>query len=199
VIYLIVKMFLYLACALALGVAGGWLLRNVQAAAREQSLERQLLDANGRLPSLESMLQTCEQRLGGLHDELRCRDETLSLRNREIESLEQTLAELRDQLATANTPSGPVPELAPDYAADLLMLKQTARLEVLETALQEANAELERAHAALAAHKRRLASLMRERALQQAALQALEQRLESTRDRADDDGRRAANVSRDHS
>jgi chromosome segregation ATPase len=205
VIYLIVKMSVYLLGALALGAAGGWLWRNVQAAAREQTLERQLLDARGRLPPLESMLRTCEERLGGLRGELRSRDETLSLRNREIEGLEQVVAELRQQLADADrrvaaamdarTPAAPEAARVDGAAGGAIVAEQVARIESLESALRGANGELERARAELAEERRVMASLKRERELQHAALQALEQRLEMMRDEPeqDDDSRQAVN------
>jgi septal ring factor EnvC (AmiA/AmiB activator) len=195
VIYLIVKIFVYLVCALCIGFAAGWLWRNVQAAGREQTLDRQLMDARGRLPPLEASLRTAEERLGGLRGELRSRDETLHLRNREIEGLEHAHAELREQLAAADqrladavaaarrSASAEAARVAAKASADVAP-RPSARVQELESALNTAGAELAQAREALAAEQRRMASLVRERELQHAALQALEQRLEMVRDRS---------------
>lgn len=56
-IYLVFKIFVYLAFALGLGAAGGWLLRNLAATRQEEALNRQLIEARGRIPQLESRLR----------------------------------------------------------------------------------------------------------------------------------------------
>ncbi len=56
-IYLAFKIFVYLALALGLGAAGGWLLRNLVATRQEEVLNRQLIEARGRIPQLESRLR----------------------------------------------------------------------------------------------------------------------------------------------
>jgi septal ring factor EnvC (AmiA/AmiB activator) len=193
VIYLILKIFAYLICGLAIGVAAGWLWRNVQAAAREHTLERQLMDSRGRLPPLETSLRTCEERLGGLRGELRSRDETLHLRNREIDGLEHTCAELRQSLEAADqrladavaaerrAARADAARLAAKAASEATP-RDTARVRELESALKAAVAELEETRAALEAEQRCMAGLVRERELQHAALQAMEQRLEMARE-----------------
>jgi uncharacterized protein HemX len=153
VIYLIMEMVLYLACALCLGVVAGWLWRNVQAAAVQDALERQLMDARSRLPPVEHALRSHEERLREMTLELAGRNETLSLRNREIEGLERVCADLRALVEAQR-------EVADD-----------GRVAALES-------DLELARAALVVERRRVEGLLRERDLQHAALRALEQRLE---------------------
>jgi len=106
VIYLIGKIFAYLLCSLGLGIGAGWLWRNLQAAKREEALERQLLDVRSRLPQLENALRGSEDRLGGLRGALRERDETLAThieslaaRERALAEVERSNAELRERLA----------------------------------------------------------------------------------------------------
>jgi hypothetical protein len=111
-IYLIVEIIVYLLCALALGIGAGWLWRNVQAAAREQMLERQVLDVRGRLSGLESRSQAAERQLAVAQHELGDRDETLRLRNREIEALERLVRELEERLAAAGPAGARRPEAA---------------------------------------------------------------------------------------
>jgi septal ring factor EnvC (AmiA/AmiB activator) len=193
VIYLIVKIFAYLACGLLIGIASGWLWRNVQAAARELALERQLMDVRGRLAPLETSLRACEERIGSLRGDLWSRDETVQLRNREIEGLERTCDELRAQLdaadqrlaeAVAEARRAAIAESArePAHPTGTGTPQNAARVQALESALRAARAELEQSRAALAAEQRRMASLVRERQLQHAALQALEQRLQLVRE-----------------
>jgi len=175
VIYLIVKMIVYLLCALVLGAVAGWLWRNVQAAAREQTLERQVMDARGRLPPLEARLENAERQLAAARDVLAGRDETVRLRNREIEGLERTVLELQRRLADAQVAA---PRLGEDAAV------APDRVAALEGALRAAGAELEQVRAALAAEQRRVEGLMRERDLQHASLRALEQRLKIAQERS---------------
>jgi predicted nucleic acid-binding Zn-ribbon protein len=173
-IYLIVNMIVYLLCALALGIGAGWLWRNVQAAAREQALERQLMDVRGRLSPLEARVQTAERQLAVAQDELASRDETVRLRNREIEGLERVVRELQERLDAAAAPR------AEDAVAGAV---PPARVAALEGALRRAGAELEQLRSAMAAEQRRVEGLLRERELQHASLKALEQRLKITQER----------------
>ncbi|MFU8813730.1 MAG: hypothetical protein ACNA7W_00175 [Pseudomonadales bacterium] len=125
-IYLIGKMFVYLLLSLGLGVGAGWLLRNIQATLREETLERQLMEARSRLPQMETALRKQEDRLGGLRGELRARDEALAdhaeqlaARDRAVAELERNCAELNKRLAAADRVGGAASTVAADDELEL--------------------------------------------------------------------------------
>lgn len=101
-IFLVFKIFVYLALALCLGAAGGWLLRNLAATRHEETLNRQLIEARGRVPQLESQLRgqgemtsqlkaqikEKEAQVGELNQALKERDEALVQKEREVTLLQ---------------------------------------------------------------------------------------------------------------
>jgi len=106
VIYLIMKMFVYLAVALAAGFGAGWLTRNLVAAKNEDELQRTLSETKSRLPQFESLMRTRDEqmktlrqevkdkdaRIGELHEEMGMQDKTLKERDRELKNAENRLA-----------------------------------------------------------------------------------------------------------
>jgi len=164
VIYLVIRIFVYLLFALALGVAAGWLWRNREAAGHHGALERALMDSRARLPQMETALRASEARLDAVMAELEAREEELATRHERLtaerhraEELERACAVLEARLEAAAVASPP-----PEPQAD--------------------PGELERMRRALAAEQRRVEELGRERELQRGALAALEQQLELARE-----------------
>ena len=85
-IYLIMKMFLYLLIALVAGGAAGWLLRNVAAVRQEDELNKSLADARGRVPQFESLL--------------RSRDELVKQLRMDLKTQEAKSSDLQESLGT---------------------------------------------------------------------------------------------------
>lgn len=208
-IYLVGKIFVYLLLALGLGVAAGWLWRNLQAAGREAELERALMESRSRLPQMDTTLRAREERLERTQAELKTRDaalaeqqQQLAERDRTIAELERACAELRQRL-TDDSPSAPAKSDGGDElalhsgesgAASAAALAEREAVhaaaieaaeserEALQAELSRARTELERVTAALAAEKRQVSELARERDLQHQSLKALEQQLDLARD-----------------
>jgi chromosome segregation ATPase len=174
VIYLIAKIFVYLLLALGLGVAAGWLWRNLQGAGRETASERAVTESRGRrAPSA----RRAQERLESVLAELRAREEQLAhqaqlleVRDRTVAELERTCAEHKERLAAERARVEPAPA-----AAD-------GDREELEGALTAAREELERLRRALAVETRQVEELSQERELQRRSLAALEQQLELARE-----------------
>lgn len=218
-IYLVGKIFVYLLLALGLGAAAGWLWRNLQAASREAELERALMESRSRLPQMDTTLRAREERLERTQAELRTRDaalaeqqQQLAERDRAIAELERACEELRQRLPgdspsarakpdgggeSKQRSSGPG---AADTASAATLAEREAlhaaaigaaesEREALQTELSRTRTELERVTAALAAEKRQVSELARERDLQHQSLKALEQQLDLARD----DDHRVAN------
>ncbi len=96
-IYLIMKMFLYLLIALVTGGAAGWLLRNVAAMRQEDELNKSLADARGRVPQFESLLRSRDELVKQLRMDLKTQeakssDLQESLGTQEREMREKSLA-----------------------------------------------------------------------------------------------------------
>jgi chromosome segregation ATPase len=182
VIFLIAKIFVYLLVALGLGVAAGWLWRNLQAAGRETDIERSLMETRSRVPQLETALRARDERLEAALAEIEALQADvagqaglLAERDSIIAKLERNCAELRERVD-----AGAVAEAAP-ADADAEAAADGARRD-LEMALAAVRDELERAQRTLTAEQRRVAELTRERELQRRSLDALEQQLDLARE-----------------
>ena len=62
-IFLLVKMFVYLVLAAIVGGGAGWLLRNLQAQKLEEDANRSANDAKSKLPQLESLLRSRDEQV----------------------------------------------------------------------------------------------------------------------------------------
>lgn len=177
-IYLVLEMFVYLAAALGIGVAAGWLWRHRDAATQEAALERRLIDQDHRVPRLQAELADYHQRQEGVEQalaeaELRIRQQAELLVERD-----ERIAELLDaQHREAEARAALEPAGAPQRVDD------SARAELQQ--------RLDGAERALALAQRRIDELGRERALQARALKAMEQQLEMARERTAGTGRAA--------
>ncbi|MGI9323876.1 MAG: hypothetical protein ACR2PZ_01560 [Pseudomonadales bacterium] len=75
--FLILKIFLYLCVALAMGGAAGWLLRHINAQKELEELQRRLADSKTKVPKLESLLRAKEERIRALSAAQSERDEAM--------------------------------------------------------------------------------------------------------------------------
>lgn len=180
-IYLLIEIFVYLAAALALGVAAGWLWRHRDAAAEIDVLERRALTGGDRVPVLETALREREERLQILERTLAEREHVLdrALCERD-EVLEQALAS-RD---AANAELAALHEqvLAQDASREWDGRDANQRLKQAEAEMAALRDRLAESVQALATAERRVEELSRERALQARALGAMEQQLELARE-----------------
>jgi hypothetical protein len=102
------KMFLYLAVALAAGFGAGWLARNLMAGRKEDELQRTLSETRSKLPQFESLMRSRDEqlttthqevkdkdaRIGELHEEMGAQDKVLRESDRELKNARNRLAAL---------------------------------------------------------------------------------------------------------
>ena len=107
-IYLIMKMFIYLAVALAAGFGAGWLARNLMAGRKEDELQRTLSETRSKLPQFESLMRSRDEqltttrqevkdkdaRIGELHEEMGAQDKALRESDRQLKNAHNRLAAL---------------------------------------------------------------------------------------------------------
>ncbi|MCB1684649.1 MAG: hypothetical protein R3E82_23140 [Pseudomonadales bacterium] len=125
-IYLIMKIFLYLLLAMAAGGGAGWLLRNLSAMKREEALNRALSEARARVPQFEAQLRAREDQGKRTRDEMATKERVIAELMEEIKAKEDTLRE-RDlqlkKLATVRLPDNDAelaqPPLPPRAVDDL--------------------------------------------------------------------------------
>ena len=113
-IFLILKMLVYLLLALAAGVGAGWVLRHIAAAKQEEDMQRTLADARARVPQFESLIRSRDEQIKRLKEELKdkdvrinalvddVREAELAMKDKDRELKEftarhETLAELTDE------------------------------------------------------------------------------------------------------
>ena len=104
-IYLILKMFLYLILAMAAGGGAGWLLRNIAAIKREEELSRALTDAKARVPQFEAQLRSREDQGKRSRDEMATKERVIAELMEEIKSKEEALREKDRELKKLATVS----------------------------------------------------------------------------------------------
>lgn len=124
-IFLILKMFVYLLLALVAGVGAGWVLRHIAAAKQEEDMQRTLADARARVPQFESLIRSRDEQIKRLKEELKekdvringladdVREAELAMKDKERELKEftarhETIADLPDENAGAGESSGEV-------------------------------------------------------------------------------------------
>jgi uncharacterized small protein (DUF1192 family) len=88
-IFLITKMFVYLLLAGAIGAAGGWLFRNLQAQRSEENALRAAHDAKSKVPQLESLLRGRDEQITKLKDILQEKQSELSEQGQAMQDLEK--------------------------------------------------------------------------------------------------------------
>lgn len=91
-IYLILKIFLYLLVALLLGLGAGWLIRNVVSIRREDELQKTITEVRARVPQFESLMRTRDQQVQRMRDELKDKNQDLKELADQIQGKEAELA-----------------------------------------------------------------------------------------------------------
>lgn len=94
-IYLIMKIFLYLFIALIVGVGAGWLIRNIAAARKEDELNKLISEVRARVPQFESLMRTRDEQAQKLRADLKSQEAKQTelqstLRLRELELRDRT-------------------------------------------------------------------------------------------------------------
>ncbi len=106
-IFLILKIFVYLLLALAAGIGAGWLLRHLAAARQEEDMQRTLADARARVPQFESLIRSRDEQIKRLKDELKEKDVRINGLVDDVREAELTLKdkdrELKDLTARHET------------------------------------------------------------------------------------------------
>lgn len=186
-IYLILKMFVYLLLALLSGAAAGWLLRHLGAARQEEDMQRTLADARSRVPQFESLIRSRDEQISRLKDDLKDKDARINAlvvdvrtaenaakdKERELKQLAAQQATMND-LKSADEPDpasealvgGEVLEFGDDAAAgpaaaDAALKEKVVRLEreltLAKTQAADATAEAAAAEAEVITLKAELA------------------------------------------
>lgn len=73
-IFLILKMFVYLLLALLAGAGAGWMLRHIAAIRQDEETQRTLADARARVPQFESLIRSRDEQISRLKEELKDKD-----------------------------------------------------------------------------------------------------------------------------
>ena len=96
--FLIIKMFVYLFVAAAIGGVAGWLFRNLEAQKSEDKAARAAHDAKSKLPQLESLLRGRDEQITKFKDQLneakgaiRERDQALAKSEQKVRDAEREM------------------------------------------------------------------------------------------------------------
>lgn len=73
-IYLILKIFVYMLLALLAGAGAGWVLRHIAASRQDEETQRTLADARARVPQFESLIRSRDEQINRLKEDLREKD-----------------------------------------------------------------------------------------------------------------------------
>jgi chromosome segregation ATPase len=103
VIYLIMKMFVYLAVALVAGFGAGWLGRNLKASKSEEEMQRTLSETKSRVPQFESLMRTRDEQMKALRQEVKDKDARIGELHTEMGMQEKTLKEKDRELRRAQS------------------------------------------------------------------------------------------------
>lgn len=166
-IFLILKMFVYLLLALVAGAGAGWVLRHIAAARQEEDMQRTLADARARVPQFESLIRSRDEQINRLKEELKekdvringlvddVREAELALKDKdralkEHTARHETLADLTDEPAASDNAAGAVlmgGEMLEVDAAPVAAAAQTAGADELKTEIARLEGELQDAKA----------------------------------------------------
>lgn len=205
-IYLVMKMFVYLAVAVGTGFGAGWLTRNLDAKNKEEELQRTLTETKARLPQFESLMRSRDEQLKSLGAEVKDKDARIGELHGQVDNQAKLFTQTKQQLknaqhqlaatdghagASASTASELDTELSEvdasvnadgggDVAGSSSAMEEVLRSEVheLESRLRQTSADQDRLSKALEQEKRAVAELRGERELQNRSLQVLHQQLE---------------------
>ena len=92
-IFLIGKIFIYMFLAMFIGIAAGWLLRNLQAQRNEESAARAMHDAKSKLPQIESLLRGRDEQITKLKEHLQEAKTSFAEHDQDLRTVQQKLRE----------------------------------------------------------------------------------------------------------
>lgn len=205
-LYLMLRIALYLIAGTAMGAAAGYLFRHVQAKRVEESLTSALTDTKAKLPQQDTLLRTRDEMIAELKAAIDERKEAEKESDQQRQELEKQIKQLTAELRRAEAQKAATTPLSLDELDDDLSVNSTAetsalreKIKVLEAKLASAGSDGEidsvrrqleqrdldyQSLAKLLEHKdKTIADLERERELQQRSLQVLHQQLENERTR----------------
>jgi len=93
-IFLILKIFVYLLLAGSIGAGAGWLFRNLQAQKIEERANRAVHDAKSKVPQLESLLRGRDEQVQKYKNQMKDNKVMLAEAQREFRDVEQRHREL---------------------------------------------------------------------------------------------------------
>lgn len=209
--FLIFQMFIYLVLAAGIGLAAGWLLRNLQAQQMEERARREMHDTKAKMPQLESLLRGRDEQIVKLKEEIKGQRQDLKGAIQATKEAEKALveqkretnrwkqnAETKQPLSLDTEDDGNADELISELSREISQLKaELAKRpehsgggdnEVLAAELDAARLENQQLTKAVRAanddldrQRRAVTELERERELQNKSLQVLHQQLEMER------------------
>lgn len=196
-IYLILKMFVYLLLALIAGAGAGWLLRHLAASRQEEEMQRSLAEVRSHVPQLESLVRSRDEQISRLREDLKEKDlriNGLVAELREMAAapsarLEKELAlakaQVADAVAEAAAAEGEVIVLKADLARAVNggSAAHAQTVAELDKRLAQKTMDYERLARDLEVEQRRVLELERERELQSRSLRVLYQQLELEREK----------------
>lgn len=179
-IYLILKMFVYLLLALLAGAGAGWILRHLAAARQEEDMQRTLADARARVPQFESLIRSRDEQINRLKDDLKEKDSRINGLVAEVREAETALKEktrelkllAAEQETIGDLADDPTPAAAPEVLTGGEILDFGS--DTPDPAMADAVAKLERE---LAAAKSQAADAMAEAASAEAEVITLKAEL----------------------
>lgn len=162
-IYLILKMFVYLLLALFAGAGAGWVLRHIAASKQEEDMQRTLADARARVPQFESHIRSRDEQISRLKEELKEKDVRINGLVDDVREAELALKDRDRELKQAVAQHETLDDLAPDPAAEVTSTDQAlSTVASLEGALKEARAQAADAMAEAAAAEAEVITLKAE-------------------------------------
>ena len=100
-IYLVMKMFIYLAVAVGTGFGAGWLTRNLDAKNKEEELQRTLTETKARLPQFETLMRSRDEQLKTLRAEVKDKDARIGELHGQVDNQAKLFTQTKQQLKNA--------------------------------------------------------------------------------------------------
>jgi chromosome segregation ATPase len=105
-IYLILRIFVYMIVALGLGAGAGWLTRQLIAQKREDELKQDLNESRARIPQLESLARARDQQIGRLKQSVQESETELAQLKAQGRELNEALRQKERELKQAGRGGG---------------------------------------------------------------------------------------------
>lgn len=148
-IFLILKMFVYLLLALVAGAGAGWVLRHIAAARQEEDMQRTLADARARVPQFESLIRSRDEQIKRLKEELKEKDQRINALVDDVREAELAMKDKDRELKEYTTRHETLadltetPEAPSERAGDVLMGGDVLELDSHDGSHQVAGSDAE--------------------------------------------------------